>query len=455
LDGLTSRPQGDGLPIVSAPATYAYDDNGNMTNDPRKNLDFAYNSLNLVQQVTRNSAVRATYLYAADGRKLRVRDGAGASGYDYLGNLTLVKTPQTTTAEAAFAEGVIRSNGITFFEKDHIGSVRATVTGSSAPIYADYTPFGVRHSGSGIQIDPNNRFWFNGKEEQTTGTLALLDYGARMYDFERWMTIDPLAEKYYAISPYAFTLNNPVKYVDPYGLWSETATSYFTDDPTDIQRFTDFQRIYSDYGLNASMGEMRQFVQWEMNGGSSGGAGGIYPSSTLGSNLFLNPAQVTNRSGQWTWDEDNRQQIYANQKAFVEQGNFYYSPPFSDILIGMGFDLSSMGGNLGWLGAAFTLTGKGAVIGVPMMKIGGAMGTAGGYLRGIGYGIQRRTPLAVYTIALTSITWGLSEIVGYGARQAKVGQRAMLTPYVLMNVVNSLIEQGEIQMLQNSITLTK
>ncbi len=61
---------------------------------------------------------------------------------------------------------------------------------------------------------------YNGKENQVTGNLGLLDFGARMYDPEivRWTVPDPMAEKYPAESPYTFTLNNPVRYVDPFGL---------------------------------------------------------------------------------------------------------------------------------------------------------------------------------------------------------------------------------------------
>ena len=33
----------------------------------------------------------------------------------------------------------------------------------------------------------------------------------------RWTTPDPLADKYYSTSPYAFSGNNPVNYVDPDG----------------------------------------------------------------------------------------------------------------------------------------------------------------------------------------------------------------------------------------------
>ena len=48
-----------------------------------------------------------------------------------------------------------------------------------------------------------------------------LDFGARLYDprTAAWLAPDPMAEKYYPISPYAYCAGNPVNLVDPDGMW--------------------------------------------------------------------------------------------------------------------------------------------------------------------------------------------------------------------------------------------
>ena len=107
-----------------------------------------------------------------------------------------------------------------YFEKDHLGSIRSVLNTSGTVLKKnDYYPFGQRHANSSYVVTASNRFKFNGKEGQTVGALRLLDYGARMYDeyMGKWFTIDPLAEKYYSISPYTYCTNNPINYFGPDG----------------------------------------------------------------------------------------------------------------------------------------------------------------------------------------------------------------------------------------------
>ncbi|MBR5598302.1 MAG: RHS repeat-associated core domain-containing protein, partial [Lachnospiraceae bacterium] len=180
---------------------------------------------NLPQSVNQGSATKATYGWFSDGTKYSVQD-SGGNGFYYIGSLIYSISSGSTTLESTdFSEGRITisfgSQSIEYHHRDHLGSIRVITnsTGLTSEQNA-YYPFGARHSyGSRWLTSLTNRHKFNGKEEQTTGSLGYLDYGARMYDPQtaRWLTQDPLAQKYYPHSPYSFSGNNPVLYVDSDG----------------------------------------------------------------------------------------------------------------------------------------------------------------------------------------------------------------------------------------------
>jgi len=67
----------------------------------------------------------------------------------------------------------------------------------------------------------DNRYHYNGKEFEQVANL--LDYGWRWYDpvIGRWNGVDPLAELAPHLTPYRYGFNNPLRYIDPDGLFEE------------------------------------------------------------------------------------------------------------------------------------------------------------------------------------------------------------------------------------------
>jgi hypothetical protein len=61
------------------------------------------------------------------------------------------------------------------------------------------------------------------------------DYGARGYyaAMARFTSVDPLCEKYYSISPYAYCAGNPIRFIDPNG---EEIWIYYTDGDRNKQK---------------------------------------------------------------------------------------------------------------------------------------------------------------------------------------------------------------------------
>ena len=226
LTALTGSSQGAELN-----ASYSYDAGGNMLYDGRRGLGISYNILNLPAKVVEKTgataadgAVKAEYLYSADGIKQRVVDGVGSNGYLYLGTLVLSKSGESyTLSSTGFGGGRIIGTANNsclayYYGTDHLGSVRVITDGSGSVVERnDYYPLGMRTAtGNSYPQLTANLYKYNGKEVQTVGRIGFTDYGARMYDdfTGRWFVPDPLAEKYASMSPYMYCGGNPISMVD-------------------------------------------------------------------------------------------------------------------------------------------------------------------------------------------------------------------------------------------------
>jgi RHS repeat-associated protein len=76
------------------------------------------------------------------------------------------------------------------------------------------------------------QYMYNGKELQEDFNLNWYDYGARMYDpaLGRWHAVDPLAEWDFKMSPYVYVRNNPISFIDPTGMETDSTTTVVPDD---------------------------------------------------------------------------------------------------------------------------------------------------------------------------------------------------------------------------------
>jgi RHS repeat-associated protein len=74
---------------------------------------------------------------------------------------------------------------------------------------------------SGSLSNVEYRYGYNSKENdnEVKGEANQQDYGFRVYDprVGRFLSVDPLAHKYPAISPYVYCYNNPISVIDPDG----------------------------------------------------------------------------------------------------------------------------------------------------------------------------------------------------------------------------------------------
>jgi RHS repeat-associated protein len=235
---------------------YTYDEHGNMLKMPHlQSMHYDYqDQLNKV--VLDASGNTSYYIYDAGGQRVRkvVEKGNVREERIYVGSyerfIKTVNGSQTierisvSIAEVAedpreeednsravyqidlnkrialveYIEG--QSPTIRYQLGNHLGSASLELNATGQIIsYEEFHPFGTTSYRSGTNETEVSlkRYKYIGKErDEETG---LYYYGARYYAawIGRFVSVDPLAEKYLNLSPYVYVADNPIKYIDPDG----------------------------------------------------------------------------------------------------------------------------------------------------------------------------------------------------------------------------------------------
>jgi len=141
------------------------------------------------------------------------------------GNWTLTTLSRVHNPEGYYSYNTSPYTGFIYTRKDHLGSIREVWHAESNKTIqrTQYYPSGLAWETTSDDNLSTQPYKYNGKEFVEMHGYNGLDYGARTYFADRngWGSVDPLAEKYYSISPYAYCAGNPVRFIDPdgRGLW--------------------------------------------------------------------------------------------------------------------------------------------------------------------------------------------------------------------------------------------
>ena len=244
----------DGIKGKEYPLTY--NNSGSLVSDAGRKIAYIrYDYNNNPSLIVFTDGSETEYVYSATGEKLRVihitakpnvvtrevgkevkdrLSGAYWINYDktdyLLGGALTLKNGRIDKYQ--FGEGYCQAEKYSatqddftfcYYDQDHLGNIRQVMEADGTKKGAiiqkmNYYPFGAEFCDNGTKSYVQNHK-YNGKEFDNMHGLNTYDYGARQYNpvTARWDRMDPLCEKYYSTSPYAYCANNPVMLIDPDG----------------------------------------------------------------------------------------------------------------------------------------------------------------------------------------------------------------------------------------------
>ena len=200
--------------------------------------EYVYSAAGAKLRAVHRTAVPAISVAFGQTHTLTAAETLSADSTDYLGNLVMTGgKPEMYLFDGGYCSFDAAGRAVFhYYDRDHLGNVRAVVgDDGSVEQVMNYYPFGAPYCDETALNADLQPYKYNGKELETMHGRNAYDYGARFYDplLPTWDRIDPLCEKYYHVSPYAYCGNNPVNKVDIEGTddyYSISGEFLFRDD---------------------------------------------------------------------------------------------------------------------------------------------------------------------------------------------------------------------------------
>ncbi|MFN8444225.1 MAG: RHS repeat-associated core domain-containing protein [Caldilineaceae bacterium] len=192
-----------------------------------------YDYENRLRQVKQRATVLATFVYDANGQ--RVKSTVGAVTTIYIGSVYEYQAGATThyyEGNALRRTGYASNNGVFYLLQDHLKSSSAIASQTGVVNAADrdyYLPFGGNRGGAFSALT-TKRFTGQYHEASLPGGEGLSYYGARWYDAKlgRFLSADtvvPTIGSPQALNRYSYVHNNPVVFTDSTGHCADGITT--------------------------------------------------------------------------------------------------------------------------------------------------------------------------------------------------------------------------------------